>query len=124
MSEIKRWHDKSQKLADMMRVLNNMSDKELDEIAKYLYQVVNIYRKQRKSQDDGLSIGRDKLFGYYKAYQKRRWYDRNPSLSSAVNILSILPPREVDSIINGFIDALKKSGLYDIYHQKQKQVKE
>jgi len=123
MSDIKRWHDKSPKLAEMMKVLSCLSEKELEKISKYLYQVVNLVWKQKKQEEDNISIGKDKLFGYYKAYQKRRWYDQNPSLSSALNILSTLPTRDVEQIIDGFIIALKESGLYDMYYQKEQQLK-
>ena len=125
MGEIKRWYDQSNKLGDMMTVLESMSEKELGQIAKYLYQVVNIYWKQskiEKSRDEVLSIGKDKLFGYYKAYQKRRWYDKNPSLRSALNIMSTLSTREIDDIIDGFISALKEAGMYHKYHEKEEEL--
>lgn len=116
--DIKRWYDKSSKLGEMMRVLGSMSEREISQISVYLFQVVKLYRKQKNTYDDNLSIGKDKLFGYYKAYNKRRWYDQDPSLRSALNIISTLPTRDVDDVIEGFIQALKESGQYDIYNKK------
>jgi len=124
MAEIKRWYDESPKLEEMMRVLESMSDKELAQIAKYLYQVVNLYKKHRQTYNNDLSIGRDKLFGYYKAYQKRRWYDKNPSLSSAVNTMSTLSIKEIEEIIDGFIQALQESGMYSVYYKKKLETEE
>lgn len=121
MNDIKRWYDESQKLEKMIKVLGNLSENDLNKIAKYLYQVVNIHWKQKKALEDEVSIGREKLFGYYKAYQKRRWYDKNPSLSGAINILSTLPVKDVDEIVDGFISALRESGLHGIYYQNLKQ---
>lgn len=116
--DIKRWYDKSSKLGEMMKVLSCMSEKEIAQISVYLYQVVKLYRKQRNAVSDSLSIGRDKLLGYYKAYNKRRWYDKDPSLGSAINIISTLPPKDIDEVVDGFIMALKESGCYDIYYKK------
>jgi hypothetical protein len=120
--DIKRWYDKSSKLGEMMRVLSCMSEKEVAQVSVYLYQVVKLYRKQKNSMNDNLSIGTDKLFGYYKAYNKRRWYDQDPSLRSAINIISTLPTRDIDEVIDGFIQALKESGRYDIYYKKMGEI--
>ncbi len=125
MDNIKRWYDKSEKLGELMQVLGSMSEKELNQISKYLYRVVNMHWKQLKQQEDSLSIGRNKLFGYYKAYQQqKRWYDQNSSLRSALNTLSTLPTRDVDDIINGFIIAIKESGMYDMYYKKKLQLED
>ncbi len=123
MSEIKRWHDENQKLKEMLDVLEKMPEHELNEITRCFYQVVNIYWRQKKTYEENLSIGREKLFSYYKAYQKRRWYDKTPSLSSALNILSTFSSKEIDMIVEGFISALKEYGLYKIYKQREGQVK-
>lgn len=123
MTEISRWHDKSKKLEELIKILSRLPEEEIDKLAKYLYQVVNIHWKQKKAEEDNLSIGRNKLFGYYKAYQKRRWYDQNPSLRSALNILSTIPAKDADEIIEGFIDALRESGLYDKYYKEDQQAK-
>lgn len=123
MSEIKRWYDKSPKLKQLLYVLSNMTDKEVDQVAIYLNQVVHIFWKEKKSNsDEVLSIGVEKLFGYYKAYQKRRWYDRNPSLSSAVNLMSTLPAEDLDDIVDGFLYALREAGLYKFYTNKKQQI--
>ena len=122
MSKIKRWYDKSPKLQEMLIVLSNLSDDELDKIAIYLYQVVNLYRKQKKNKDEVVSLGRDKLFNYYKAYQKRRWYDKNSSLSSSLNIMSTLAVKELEEIVDGFLYALKEANMYKIYSSKRKEI--
>ncbi|HSA06546.1 MAG TPA: hypothetical protein P5556_05160 [Candidatus Gastranaerophilales bacterium] len=124
MSEIQRWYDKSQKLGDMMTVLSYMSEKELNQVAKCLYQVVNIHWKEIKSYEELISIGKDKLFGYYKAYQKRRWYDQNSSLRSALNILSTMKTKDIDDIIDGFMIALKETSMYDLYIAKKKKAEQ
>jgi hypothetical protein len=120
--DIKRWYDKSSKLGEMMKVLSCMSERELSQVSVYLFQVVKLYRRQKNSMEDNLSIGRDKLFGYYMAYQKRRWYDQDPSLRSAINIISTLPVKDIDDVIDGFIQALKESGQYDIYYKKMGEI--
>lgn len=124
MNDIKRWYDESPKLSEMLDILSNMSPREITQISKYLYQIVNIYQKQKKSDKELLSIGTDKLFSYYKAYNKRRWYDKNPSLSSALNTMSTLEVKEIEEIVDGFLIALKEAGLYSIYSSKKKELTE
>ncbi len=123
MKKIKRWYDKSDKLCELIKVLETMSDEELELVSKYLYQVTNLFRKQRRNYEQNLSIGKDKLFGYYKTYQNpKRWYDRNPSLKSAFNIMSTFSRSELDEIVNGFLFALRESGMYHIYLEKEQQL--
>ena len=119
MTENKRWYEKSSKLSEMMVILSNMNDHDLDQVSQYLYQVVNLYWKQNQHTNETISIGLEKLTGYYKAYQKRRWYDKNPSLSSAINKMSTLSVREIDDVVNGFLFALKEAGLYKVYSSKK-----
>ncbi len=122
MDDIKRWYDKSSKLKEMLLVLSDMSEGELDRVAQYLYQVVNIVWKQKKTDKETVSIGLDKLFGYYKAYNKRRWYDKNASLSSAVNLMSTMDEKDLDDIVDGFLFALRDAGLYNIYREKKREL--
>lgn len=124
MDDIKRWYDKSAKLSELMDVLSNLADSDIDKIAQPLYQIVRIYWKQKREKEELVSMGADKLFGYYKAYNKRRWYDRNPSLSSAVNIMSTLSVKDLDEIVDGFLYALRSEGLYSIYSDKKKEMLE
>jgi len=124
MSDIKRWYDESSKLGELMKVLSSMSDNEIDQIAHYLYHIVKIYRREVRKNDTLQSIGAEKLFGYYKAYNKRRWYDKKPSLSSAINIMSTFSVKEMDEIVEGFLFALRKEGLYNIYFEKKRAIAE
>ncbi len=124
MNDIQRWYDKSSKMGELMTVMNCLSEKEISQLAQYLYHVVKIYRNQIRDNETLQSIGPEKLFGYYKAYNKRRWYDKNPSLGSAINIMSTLSVRELDDIVDGFLYALKKEGLYNIYSEKKKELEE
>ena len=124
MGKIKRWYDKSSKLSVMMGILSNMNENELNQVSKYLYQVVNIYWKQTKNTEEVISIGLEKLTGYYKAYQRRRWYDKNPSLSSAINKMSTLTEGDLEEIVDGFLFALKEAGVFKVYSNKKKELEE
>lgn len=124
MQELKRWYDKSEKLLQMISVLEKMPEKDLDQISKYLYQVVRLFWKEKKNNEDTLSIGREKLFGYYKSYQNNhRWYDKNSFLKSAFNIMSTFTEKELDDIVEGFMNALKDSGMYKIYQRTEQTTK-
>ena len=124
MNDIQRWYDKSSKLGELMTVMNSLSEKETDKLAQYLYHIVKIYRNQIKDNEGLQSIGAEKLFGYYKAYNKRRWYDKKHSLGSALNIMSTLSLQELDDLVDGFLYALGQEGLYNIYSEKKKELKE
>lgn len=118
MTEIKRWYDESPKLSEFMKVLSSLSEKEVGQIAQYLYQVVNILWKRKKSGQEIISLGNEKLLNYYKAYRKRRWYDKNSSLGSALNIMSTLEVKELEIVVDGFLLALREAGLDRIYSSK------
>lgn len=124
MADIQRWYDKSPKLSEMMQVLCNMPEKELSELSACLYQVVCLYRKQRNSSQEFVSLGPEKLFGYYKAYLRRRDYDQNITLMSAINAMSTLEIQEIEEIVDGFLSALREAGLYSLYTLRKKELEE
>ncbi len=119
MAEIQRWYDKNPKLKEVFLVLQNVTEKECDQFSTILYQAVDEFKKNNKVGNDLQSVGIEKLDGYYKAYNKRRWYDKNSSLRRAAQLMSIMPSYDVERIIDDFIVFLKMNGLHKIYEHKK-----
>lgn len=119
MTSIQRWYDKNPAVSEMFKVLRSMSEKEQEKFAFYLYQIVNDSWKRKKFHEESLSLGREKLFNYYKSYQKRRWYDKCPSLRSAALVMSLMETEEMESVVHIFYRTLKKEGLESLFNAKK-----
>lgn len=99
----KRWYDRDSRIKKMIHVIETLPAESQDDIAYTLIQFVNFYRQNRNEIELPVSIGKYKVLGLYKAYNKRRWYDKNYSLMSAMNILSTLPVEECANIAEGLL---------------------
>jgi len=102
-TKISRWYDTDQQIKQTFQLVENMSNKEREEFAANLTRVVNNFRKQQNLDNFNVSLGRDKILAYYKAYNKRRWYDQIPNLMRAINLLSILSIEEREQILSKFL---------------------
>jgi len=106
-TKISRWYDTDQQIKQTFQLVENMSNKEREEFAANLTRVVNNFRKQQNLDNFNVSLGRDKILAYYKAYNKRRWYDQIPNLMRAINLLSILSIEEREQILSKFLLSIK-----------------
>ncbi|HBG49856.1 MAG TPA: hypothetical protein DDW90_10230 [Cyanobacteria bacterium UBA9971] len=102
-NKISRWYDTDQQIKQTFQLVENMSNKEREEFAANLTKEVSNFRKQQNSDNFNVSLGRDKILAYYKAYNKRRWYDQIPNLMRAINLLSILSIEEREQILSKFL---------------------
>ncbi|MDD3012174.1 MAG: hypothetical protein PHC34_00535 [Candidatus Gastranaerophilales bacterium] len=100
---IKRWYDNDLSMNRVLNLMKNLPEHIQEELAVTLIQFANLIRKNRKIEENALSIGTSKVLGLYKASNKRRWYDKNPTLMSAMNILNTLPPKEFKNIVEGLL---------------------
>ena len=106
-NKISRWYDTDQQIKQTFHLVESMSNKEREEFAANLTKEVSNFRKQQNSDNFNVSLGRDKIISYYKAYNKRRWYDQIPNLMRAINLLSILSIEEREQILSKFLLSIK-----------------
>ncbi|OGH99969.1 MAG: hypothetical protein A2039_05835 [Candidatus Melainabacteria bacterium GWA2_34_9] len=112
--KISRWYDTDQQIKQTFQLVETMTKKEREEFSANLTRVVNNYRKQQNLENFNVSLGRDKILAYYKAYNKRRWYDQIPNLMRAVNLLSILSLEEREQILNKFLLPFKGKEINNV----------
>jgi len=98
-----RWYDNETAMNKVLNLMKDLPENIQEELALTLIQFANLIRKSKQIDEDTLSIGKDKVLGLYKASNKRRWYDKNPTLMSAMNILNTLPPNEFKNIVEGLL---------------------
>ncbi|MCK7514899.1 MAG: hypothetical protein MZV70_70110 [Desulfobacterales bacterium] len=90
-------------MAVMLDFIEKLTDYEQETIALTLIQLVNLLRQSRTEDETPISLGKNRTLGLYKASNKRRWYDKNLVLMSAMNIFSTLPVEDCQKIIHGFL---------------------
>lgn len=106
-----RWYDNDTGMDRVLNLMKDLPENIQEDLALTLIQFANLIRKNRKVEEETLSIGKNKVLGLYKASNKRRWYDKNPSLMSAMNILSTLPPAEFKNIVEGLLLTLNNKTI-------------
>jgi len=108
----KRWYDKDPNMIQLLLLIKTMSEDSKEELAENLIKFINLVRKNRNDIENPLSIGKNKALGLYKAFNKRRWYDKNYSLMSAMNILATLPVEDcknITKLVIGMFDDVQKN---------------
>ena len=113
MEEKRRWYDNNDDMVKIIDVLKNQPPALIDNLAENIMGFSNIIRENLNSLDDEepISIGKDRMLGYYKSFRRRRWYDKNWTLLSMVNVLSTLPNDDFGKIVQGVKGILKDLNL-------------
>ncbi|MCQ2957319.1 MAG: hypothetical protein MJ180_00280 [Candidatus Gastranaerophilales bacterium] len=109
----RRWYDDNEDMLLILDTLENQPDELIDNLAENIMTFSNIIRQniEEMSIEEPVSIGKERMLGYYKSFQRRRWYDKNWTLLSIVNVLSTLPEDDFQKIIQGVKDILKEMDL-------------
>ena len=102
-----RWYDKDPKLTRVVELMEALPLDVQEELAVNLIHFVNIIRRNRNEIENPISIGKSRVLGLYKAFNKRRWYDKRSILMSAMNTLSTLPFDDCTIIAEGLIRTLE-----------------
>ncbi len=95
-----RWYDKDQTLSVVMSALEKLDDKLRHAVATDLLQLI----LQKEDNQDNLI----KKLGHQYTGARRRWYDKEDTIYSAVELLKIIDKPDRDSIL--------KEILYTIMH--------
>lgn len=106
MEDIKRWYDRDPRMAQILDILKDLPENSQTEFARVLMQLINILRKSKKNNGSQLSIGKNKVLGMYKAFNRRRWYDQSTSLMNSLNTLSMLSDEDFSTIVDGILITL------------------
>ena len=94
-----RWYDKDPDLSNLMAFLEGLSDEVREEVAQDLIQI--IMSELNTNKDGEISILADNKITEYK-----RWYDKNLSLHSAIEIIKNLGDKERREIISLIMESI------------------
>lgn len=94
-----RWYDKDPDLSHLMKFMESLNDEIRDEIAQDLIQI--ILGELETNQDSELSLLSENNKGGYK-----RWYDKNLSLHSAIEIIKNLGDEQRDEILSLIMESI------------------
>jgi len=101
MSEYKRWYDHDPLLIEVIEILKYFQD-DLKEQAQ-------IFIDKIESQ-----VGKESIDSFYKmihSFDGNRWYDKDPVLSKAIELLRVVPPQYQRKAAQNFLDSLNKKGI-------------
>lgn len=98
-------------MAEFLIILQRLPQHLREDIAVNIINFANIVRKNNHESEIELplSIGKSKVLGLYKSFKKRRrWYDKNLTLMTALNVLATLPQEDFENITQGSLEAIKE----------------
>ena len=101
MAQYKRWYDHDPLLVEVMELLRNFKDDLREQAGIFL----------KKIEDH---VGKDAIESFYqkvKPINGNRWYDHDPVLSRAVELLRIVPQDIQRQASKNFLKSLKKQGI-------------
>ena len=94
-----RWYDKDPDLSSLMAFLESLNDEVRDEVAQDLIQII---LSELKTNTDG----EISLLNENKITEYKRWYDKNISLHSAVEIIKNLDDAQRKEIISLIMESI------------------
>lgn len=101
MAQYKRWYDHDPLLVEVMELLRNFKDDLREQAEVFL----------KKIEDH---VGKDAIEAFYakvKPENGNRWYDQDPVLSRAVELLRIVPQDIQREASKKFLYSLKEQGI-------------
>ncbi len=94
-----RWYDKDPDLSHLMKFLESINEELRDEIAQDLIQI--ILGELKTNKDGEISVLAQNKLNEYK-----RWYDKNLSLHSAIEIIKNLDEKQRAEIISLIMESI------------------
>lgn len=94
-----RWYDKDPDLSHLMKFMEGLNEEVREEIAQDLIQI--ILSELKTNKDGELSLLSDNKISEYK-----RWYDKNLSLHSAIEIIKNLGDDQRKEIISLLMESI------------------
>ena len=101
MGEFKRWYDHDPLLMEVMELLRNFQDDLRDQAEIFLIKIEE-------------QVGKGAIESFYekvKHVNGSRWYDQDPVLAKAVELLRVVPQNIQRQVAQNFLDSLKSQGL-------------
>lgn len=101
MTGYKRWYDHDPLLMEVMELLRNFQDDLKDQAEVFLSKI--------ESQ-----VGKEAIDSFYEKVRHvdgKRWYDKDPVLAKAVELLRVVPENIQRQAAQKFLDSLKEQGI-------------
>ena len=104
----KRWNDKYKETNLALELLKKLNDKGQTKLSNDIIDVAAAIKTVHRENDTApLSLGIERVLGLYQANRGRRWYDKIPSVSTAMKTISTLPENDYTNIMEGVYMSLK-----------------
>jgi len=101
MAAYKRWYDHDPLLMEVMELLKNFQDDLRSQAEVFLVKIES-------------HVGKEAIDSFYekvKPINGKRWYDKDPVLAKAVELLRVVPQNVQRQAAQNFLDSLKEQGI-------------
>ena len=98
----RRWYDHDATLLEVFEILKAYPNELREQAQQFMTKIES-------------EIGKDTLESFFQAnkpaYIGNRWYDNDPVLFRAIEIMRVVPPDMQRKVAQKFLDTIKKQGL-------------
>ena len=108
-----RWYDEDPCMSEILDVMQDLPKPQQEELSATVIQLVNMIRRNKTDEEAAISIGKNRVLGLYKSFNRRRWYDKSLALMSAMNVISTLPIEDSSKITEGLLLTISGEPAYD-----------
>ena len=108
--EKRRWYDYNENILELLAIMEKLPNEVIEDLAENIVNFSNLLRKniEENEEEAPLSIGKKRVLGLYKSFKRRRWYDKNWTLLSMMNVLATLPKEDFDNIASGTLTMIEE----------------
>ena len=104
----KRWYDKHKETRMALGLLQSLHPTIQAKLSGDIINVASAIKTvHRENETAPLSIGLERVLGLYQTNRGRRWSDKNPELSTAIQTISTLHETDYLNIMEGICMSLK-----------------
>ncbi len=105
-----RWYDHDPVLLEVLDLLRSFKSDVRDQAQQFLEKIEGQVGKE--TLEEFYQVSRPKKFG-------NRWYDKDPVVSRAVELLRVVPPDAQRKAAMKFIESVKKHGMSKAVKEEQ-----
>lgn len=109
----KRWYDEYPKIIKILDLLRDYPESDREILLQNVIEAANIIKKNR-DEYELVSLGVDKVTGLYHCQNRNRWYDHSPSLTMAMNVLTVMSEEDFLNVVDSLFMILFQDNIKNI----------
>jgi hypothetical protein len=96
-----RWYDHDPQLLEVLEILRAFPDEVREQAEKFIAKIEGVVGPETL----------ESLKTHLPEHPKNRWYDQDPTVRMAIELLRVIPPEAQRQVAQQFLEAMRRRGL-------------